>query len=328
LASFATEAGAKVGAAQSSTFGIDTFINIVTRNPLKSAVDGDMLGVIFFAVMFGGALTLITKARAEPLVHVLEAVNDVIVKIVELAMKLAPLGVAALIFGVTSRFGFLLLRPLGLYVALVLVALLLHAAVLLVLVVRIGAGLSPRLFLQRVRSALVTAFSTSSSNATLPTNIAVAEDGLGIPPRIAGFVLPLGATMCMNGTALFEGITVLFLCQVFHVDLSVGQMAIVLVMTVVTAIGAAGVPGGSIPLLVGILVLLGVPGEGIAIVLGVDRILDMARTTVNVLGDLSCVTLLAKHEGAWDPARVPRADGRPLDESPDWPRPDDVRPRP
>src|SRR5690606_37024812 len=129
-------------------------------------------------------------------------------------------------------------------------------------------------FYKRVRASLVTAFSTSSSAATLPTNIAVAERSLGVPPRIAGFVLPLGATMCMNGTAIFEGITVIFLAQVFGVTLDVGQQAVVMVMCVLTAVGAAGVPGGSIPLLVGILAMFGVPGEAIGIVLGVDRILD------------------------------------------------------
>ena len=326
LTVFAGDAATKVAASKGSTFGLETFLNIVTRNPLKSAVDGDMLGVIFFGVMFGAALTLVTKARAAPLVGALEAVNDVMVKIVEIAMKLAPLGVAALIFGVTSRFGFSLLRPLGLFVAVVVVGLLLHAALLLVVGVRMGGGLSPLVFLGRVRTALVTAFSTSSSSATLPTNIQVAEDRLGIPPRIAGFVLPLGATMCMNGTALFEGVTVLFLCQVFGVDLTLVQMIIVVAMTVLTAVGAAGVPGGSIPLLIGILFMLGVPGEGIAIVLGVDRLLDMARTTVNVLGDLTCVTMLARGEG-WDPTHLPPdVDGK-LDQSPGWPQPGEIKPR-
>lgn len=327
MATYASDAAGKVAAAKSGGVGIDTFVNIVTRNPLKSAVDGDMLGVIFFALAFGAALTLIDKERAQPLLGVLGGVNDVMVKLVELAMRLAPLGVAMLIFGVTSRFGFALLKPLGLFALLVLVGLLLHATLLVLVVVRGLVGLSPRVFLGRVKAALVTAFSTSSSNATLPTNIAVAEDALGVPAKVAGFVLPLGATMCMNGTALFEGVTVLFLCQVFGVDLSVAQMAMVVMLTVITAVGAAGVPGGSIPLLVGVLAMFGVPGEGIAIVLGVDRILDMSRTTVNVLGDLTCVTLVAKSEGVWDPTRLPDRAARPLDSSPGWPAPDEVEPR-
>jgi DAACS family dicarboxylate/amino acid:cation (Na+ or H+) symporter len=224
-------------------------------------------------------------------------------------MKLGPYGVAGLIFGVTSRFGFHLLKPLAAYVAVVLGALLFHALVNLSLIQRFLIGISPVLFFKRIRNALVTAFSTSSSSGTLPTALAVAEQNLGIPPHIAGFVLPLGSTMCMNGTALFEGMTVIFLCQVFGVDLSFGQMAIVMVMAVITAIGAAGVPGGSIPLLVGIIAMFGVPPEGIAIVLGIDRILDMSRTTVNVWGDITATAWVAKSEGAWDASMVPPVEG-------------------
>jgi len=155
---------------------------------------------------------------------------------------------------------------------------------------------------------------TSSSAATLPTNLAVAEQNLGIPPQIGGFVLPLGSTMCMNGTAIFEGITVLFLAQLFDVDLSLGQQIIVVVMSVLTAVGAAGVPGGSIPLLVGIMTMFGIPGEAIGIVLGVDRILDMSRTTVNVIGDLSATAFVGKSEGVWTPAMLPSQDAIPADE--------------
>jgi DAACS family dicarboxylate/amino acid:cation (Na+ or H+) symporter len=179
--------------------------------------------------------------------------------------------------------------------------------------------MSPILFFSRIRSALVTAFSTSSSSATLPTAIASAEQNLGIPPKIAGFVLPLGSTMCMNGTALFEGITVIFLCQVFGVELSFGQMGVVMVMSVITAVGAAGVPGGSIPLLVGILTMFGVPGEGIALILGVDRILDMSRTTVNVCSDLTATAFVARSEGVWNASMVPASEGLDLagiDETP------------
>jgi DAACS family dicarboxylate/amino acid:cation (Na+ or H+) symporter len=191
----------------------------------------------------------------------------------------------------------------------VLFCLIFHAAVNLSLILRFVIGISPRLFFSRVRSALITAFSTSSSSATLPAALQAAEEGLGVPAKIAGFVLPLGSTMCMNGTSIFEGITVIFLCQVFGVNLSLGGMIIVIVMAVITAVGAAGVPGGSIPLLVGILAMVGVPPEGIAIVLGVDRILDMTRTTVNVTGDLSASAFVAKSEGLWDASMVPAKSG-------------------
>lgn len=309
LQTYATDATAKVEAAATSTFGIETLVNVVTRNPIKSAVDLDLLGIIFFGLMFGAALTMITPEKAKPMIGFLEGLEAVVIKIVGVAMKLAPYGVTGLIFGVTSRFGFNLLKPLAAYVLVVLAALFLHVALNISAIVRFAMGVSPLLFFSRIRSALVTAFSTSSSSATLPTALATAEMNLGIPAKIAGFVLPLGSTMCMNGTALFEGITVIFLCQVFGVDLSLGQMVVVMIMSVITAIGAAGVPGGSIPLLVGILTTFGVPGEGIALILGVDRILDMSRTTVNVCGDITATAFVAKSEGVWDASMIPATEG-------------------
>jgi DAACS family dicarboxylate/amino acid:cation (Na+ or H+) symporter len=322
LESYATDASSRVQAAATSTFGVETIVNLVPRNPVKAAADLDLLALIFFAFIFGAALTMITQERATPVVRFLEGLNDVVIKIVEFAMRLAPYGVFALIFTVTSRFGFHLLKPLASYVTLVLVALVLHGVGINSLILRTFIGISPKLFFSRIRSSIVTAFSTSSSSATLPTNLAVIEKNIGVPSSIAGFVLPIGSTMCMNGTAMFEGITVLFLAQVFGVDLNLGQQVVVMIMAVLTAVGAAGVPGGSIPLLVGILSMFGVPPEGIAIVLGVDRILDMSRTTVNVIGDLAATTWVAKSEGVWSAASIPPASatleamgGR--DESPD-----------
>lgn len=302
LAEFAADSATKIKAAASASFGVDTLVGIVTRNPLKSAVEGDMLGVIFFGLIFGAAATLIREDRQRTILGFLEALADVITTIVDMSMKLAPFGVAGLIFGVTSRFGLALLAPLGVYVGLVLGALALHALGTMGLLIRLLVGVSPRRFFTQIRAALVTAFSTSSSSATLPTNLRVGAQNLGLPPRICGFVYPLGATMCMNGTALFEGITVIFLCQVFGVTLSLGQMAVVIAMAVLTSIGAAAVPGGSIPLLIGMLAMFGVPSEGIAVVLGVDRILDMARTAVNVLGDHVAASYVARSEGMWRPS--------------------------
>ncbi len=290
-------------------FGIETFINIVPRNPVQAAAGMDMLGIIFFALVFGAALTLIPEDKSRPMVRVLDAVGEAIVKIIDIAMKLAPYGVFGLIFVVTSRFGWGLLEQLGKYVAVVLIGLFLYAGVGLSTLVRVFGGLAPRIFWTKAWASVVTAFSTSSSNATLPTNIAVAERELKIPPRIAGFVLPLGATMNMNGTSLYEGVTVLFLAQVFAVDLSLGQQTIVVILSVLTAVGAAGVPGGSLPLIMVVLATVGVPPEAIAIILGVDRILDMCRTTLNVTGDLTAAAYVARMESDWDP-RVLNGDVR------------------
>ena len=326
LTRFAGEAAQKVELSETAatSFGVQTLVNIIPRNPIKAAVDGDMLAVIFFGLIFGAALTLIAADKAGPIIRGLEGLIEVVIKIVEMAMRLAPYGVAGLIFGVTSQFGFDLLAAIATFVFTVLLALLLQAGVTIPLILRFVVGVSPLLFYARIRSALITAFSTSSSSATLPTALAVAEQNLGVPPRIARFVLPLGSTMCMNGTAIFEGITVIFLAKVFGVELNLGQMAIVMVMSVITAVGAAGVPGGSIPLLVGILTMFEVPGEGIALVLGVDRILDMSRTTVNVAGDLSATAFVARSEGGWSSAMIPAIEGGietapGRDESPGWP---------
>lgn len=303
---FSKDASGRVEIAATSEFGMQTLINIVPRNPIQAAVNTDMLGVIFFGLMFGAALTLIPQDKAQPMIAWLEALNEVVTRIIHFAMIIAPFGVAGLIFTVASRFGFDLLLAIAAFVLTVLIALLAHVGITLSLVIRFLIGLSPLVFFNRVKSALITAFSTSSSSATLPTAMAVAHEQLGVPRRIAGFVLPIGSTMCMNGTAIFEGITVIFLAEIFGVDLTLPQMVIVMVMSVLTAVGAAGVPGGSIPLLVGILTMFGVPGEAIAIVLGVDRILDMSRTTVNVCGDISAATWVARSEGLWQPSDVPK----------------------
>lgn len=307
MARFAGDASTRVeAAATTGKFGPETFVNIVPRNPIDAAARTDMLGIIFFGLMFGAALTIIAAAKAKPMIEWLEALNEVVIQIIHFAMLLAPYGVACLIFSVASRFGFDLMAAVAAFVITVLVALAAHVGITLFSILRFYIGLSPITFISRVKAALVTAFSTSSSSATLPTGLDVSEHQLGVPRGIAGFVLPIGSTMCMNGTAIFEGITVIFLAEMFGVDLTLGQMGIVMIMSVITAIGAAGVPGGSIPLLVGILTMFGVPGEGIAIVLGVDRILDMSRTTVNVFGDLTAALYVGKSEGLWSPKDVPK----------------------
>jgi len=283
-------------AAGAAGFGVSTFVNMVPRNPLQAAASGDMLAVIVFALVFGAALTQLPSRRAQPMLDVLGALGDVVMVIIEFAMRIAPYGVFALIFVVTSRFGWTLLGQLGWYVVIVIGGLVLHATLGLSTLVRVLGGMSPLAFWRKVRTSLITAFSTSSSNATLPTTLAVAEHQLGIPATIAGFVLPLGATMNMNGTALYEGVTVLFLAQVFGVPLSLGQQGVVLILAVLTAIGTAGVPGGSLPLMMVVLASVGVPAEGIAIILGVDRILDMCRTTLNVAGDLTAAVYVARTE--------------------------------
>jgi DAACS family dicarboxylate/amino acid:cation (Na+ or H+) symporter len=306
MTQFGGEAAEKEKQAKSDQgFGISTFVNIVPRNPIDAAAKTDMLAVIFFALIFGIALTLIPREKSEPVQRVLDGIGEAIIKIVGIAMQIAPFAVAALIFSTTARFGWSVVQSLLWYAVTVISGLLILMVIGYSALVRIFARLNPVTFFRKVTPVMITAFSTSSSNATLPTTIKTAEEELGVPPQIAGFVLPLGATMNMNGTALFEGVTCVFLAQVFGIHLSLGQQLIVVVMSVLMAVGTAGVPGGSIPLLMIVLDTIGVPPGGIAIILGIDRILDMCRTVPNVTGDITCACFIARSEAVRAPARAP-----------------------
>jgi len=300
--------------AADTAVGLDALVRIIPDNPLRAAVQGDMLAVMFFALILGVALAVAPRERVQPLISVLEALYEVTMTVIGFAMRLAPYGVAALLFTLTARFGAPVLRQLFAYVAVVLAGLAFHQFVTYSLLVRYTSGLSPALFFARIRTVMVTAFATSSSNVTLPTALRVTEERLGVPRDIAGFVLTLGSTANQNGTALFEGVTVLFLAQFFGVELSLGQQLIVVLMSVLAGVGTAGVPGGSLPLIVPVLVTVGVPAEGIGIILGVDRLLDMCRTVLNVTGDITAATFVARSEGRLrvpDDAQVDALERRP-----------------
>jgi DAACS family dicarboxylate/amino acid:cation (Na+ or H+) symporter len=294
MAYYQKEAGEKLE--KKPEFGVQTVVNIVPRNPLKAAVDKDMLAVIFTALLVGVALTRIDPEKSRLIIDVLEGVNQVTDFIIRLAMALAPYAVFALIFSTTALFGYQLLVALGAFVATVLLGLAVQLLVVFPVLVRVLGGMSPAEFFRKARGTMVTAFSTSSSSATLPTAIRCAEDELGVPPGVARFVLPLSASMNHNGTALFEGVTVVFLAQAFGVELTIPQQVLVLVLCVLTATGMAGVPGGSLPLIGLVLAAVGVQPGAIAIVLGVDRLLDMCRTMVNVTGDLTTAVYVGRGE--------------------------------
>jgi DAACS family dicarboxylate/amino acid:cation (Na+ or H+) symporter len=266
------------------------------RNMLLAVVEMQMIPLILVALLFGAALTRVEARKREAMVAWLEALNDAMVTIVGFAMKLAPYAVFCLIFGVTARFGLGLLQKLGFYVLLILSCYVVQLFVLYPVLLVLLARRAPWEFLRNAMPVMVTAFSTSSSSATLPTSLRVAREALGIRPQVAGFVLPLGATMNMNGTALFEGAVVLFVAQIFAVELTLVQQFMVVGMCVLTAIGAAGVPGGALPLLMAVMAQVGVPPNGIAIILGVDRLLDMGRTVVNVMGDQICAAYIESFE--------------------------------
>jgi dicarboxylate/amino acid:cation (Na+ or H+) symporter, DAACS family len=275
----------------------DTLLDIIPKNPLQEAVgslDGSspgsgMLGVMFFSLCMGVALTVIGE-KAAPVLAVLDGLYEAIMAIIRFAMKLAPYGVAGLIFSMTATIGLEIVQALVWFVGTVIAGLLIQLLVVYSIAVYFVARRSPVSFFKDIMEVLLTAFATSSSNVTLPTSIRVVDEKLCLDKKIAHFVLTVGSTANQNGTALYEGLTVLFIAQVFGIDLTFSQQFLVVLMSVLAGLGTAGVPGGSLPLVVLVLQSIQVPVEGIGIILGVDRLLDMSRTTVNVAGDIAVAT--------------------------------------
>jgi DAACS family dicarboxylate/amino acid:cation (Na+ or H+) symporter len=257
-----------------------------------------MLGLMFFALFLGICVTLVPADKAAPLISVLEAVFAAVEQGIQIVMRLAPYAVFCLLFNMTARFGFELLASLGWFVVTVLLGLSLHMFGVYSASVALLSRINPILFFRKIKTAMITAFSTSSSNATLPTALRVSEENLGVPRDINSFVLTVGATANQNGTALYEGVTVLFLAQLAGVDLSIAQQLMVVYLAILGGVGTAGVPSGSIPFIILVLAQIGVNPALIAIILGVDRILDMCRTVLNVTGDITIATYVARSEGA------------------------------
>lgn len=301
----ATEgARAIVAGSREAPTGIDALLAIIPSNVITAASENDILAVMFFALMFGVGLLLVRTPAAGRLQEAIQGMFDVTMRLIGLVIRLAPYAVACFMFNLAAVFGWDLLARLGAYVGVVLLALGLQMFVVYPVVLRLFAGMSPVRFFHGVQEAMVMAFSTASSNATLPTSLRVAEDNLHLPPRVSRFVLTIGATANQNGTAMFEGVTVLFLAQFFGVELTLTQQVTVVLVCILGGIGTAGVPAGSLPVIALILGMVGVPPEGIGLVLGVDRFLDMCRTTLNVTGDLAIAATVARGEEG-RPAEAP-----------------------
>lgn len=296
LLSEASERTADIAGKGGAISGIDLLLNIVPRNPVAAAAAGDLIAVMFFALMFGIAATVIRSDGTRSFIGAVQGIYDICLKLIGWIIEVAPFAVAALLFSITAMLGIDVLIQLARFVGTVLLALGIHFFVVFPILLWVFGRMSPLEFFRGAQPALLTAFSTSSSSATLPTTLKVAEDRLGVPRRVARFVCTLGATANMNGTALFEGITVLFLAQFFGVELSLVQQVMVLVLCIFGSIGAAGVPGGSLPVIAMILVMFGIPPEGIGLILGVDRLLDMCRTVVNVGGDMVGSVVIGRSE--------------------------------
>ncbi len=299
-ASAATEAQKKAAeSAKSDSALMQAVKTIVPSNIFNSvsAASPNMLHIMFFALIIGIAITLLPAPVSAPFVSFCESLFAITAKIIDIVMKFAPYAVACLLFNNISQFGLELLQSLGWFVVTVLLGLSIHFFGVYSLSVWFLSKISPIEFFRRVQTVILTAFSTSSSNATLPTALRVSHENLGVPKEINSFVLTVGATANQNGTALYEGVTVLFLAQLAGLELTVGLQLMIVYLAILGGIGTAGVPSGSIPFIIGILFMIGIDPALIAIILGVDRILDMCRTTLNVVGDLTAATFVARSEG-------------------------------
>lgn len=274
--------------------GMDALVGIIPSNFVTAMSENNILAVMFFALFFGIGLLLVQTERTAALKQALEGVFEVSMRLIGLVIQLAPIAIFCFMFNLAAQFGWELLAKLAAYVAVVLLALGLQMFGVFPALLALLARKNPFTFFRETQEATVMAFATSSSNATLPTALRVAETRLKLPPRIARFVLTIGATANQNGTAMFEGVTVLFLAQFFGVQLGLTDQLFVMIMCILAGIGTAGVPGGALPVIALILGAVGVPPEGIGLVLGVDRFLDMCRTTLNVIGDLVAATVVSR----------------------------------
>ncbi|MEO6065732.1 MAG: dicarboxylate/amino acid:cation symporter [Lysobacterales bacterium] len=294
LAQGSERAQAIVGGVKDQPTGINMLVSIVPDNVIKAAAENTLLAIMFFALMIGIGLVLTKSPAAGSLKRAIEGLFEVSMTLIGLVIRLAPYAVACFMFNLAALFGWDLLVRLSAYVGVVVLALALHMFVTYPIALKVFGGKSPVRFFREVQEAMLMAFSTASSNATLPTALRVADEDLHLPRSVSRFVLTVGATANQNGTALFEGVTVLFLAQFFGVELSLGQQVTVMFVCILGGIGTAGVPAGSLPVVALICGMVGVPPAGIGLILGVDRFLDMCRTTLNVTGDLVAAVVVSK----------------------------------
>ena len=291
-----------VSSAPDSVRAGDFFLDLVPSNVFTAAAQNEILPVMVFALLFGIGLVMTKSPATDRLQQTIEGLFEVMMKLINLVIRLAPIAIACLMFNLAALFGWELLVRLAAFVGVAVGAMAIHMFVVYPICIATLGGMSPLKFFRDIREAMVVSFSTASSNASLPVSLRVAEQNLGLPRKTARFVLTVGATANQNGTALFEGVTVLFLAQFFGVDLSLGQQFIVMLVCILGGVGTAGVPAGSLPVIAMILAMVGVPPEGIGLILGVDRFLDMCRTTLNVTGDLVVATVVSRGEEDTDAA--------------------------
>jgi proton glutamate symport protein len=279
---------------------VNLFLRMIPANVVAAAVEGEMLGLIFFSLLFGYFITQIPKRNGEVLLSFWQGVFEVMMRITDWVMKFAPLGVFALVAKVAAATGLAAIQPLVMFFFTVLLGLAIHFFGVLPLLVRLLGRVSPVAHYRAMAPALFTAFSTASSSATLPLTLECLEKNARVSNRVTSFVAPLGATVNMDGTALYECVAVLFIAQAYGVELNLAAQSLVVVLALLTSIGVAGIPAASLVAIVVILGAVGLPAEGIGLILAVDRLLDMCRTTVNVFGDMCGAVIIARSEGEAD----------------------------
>lgn len=295
LANYSADGARVEGLAQQAN-PVDTLLNIIPTNLFEGLSSGTILQIIFFAIFTGVALALLPKDKSSPVLNFFDGINEAMIKIVHIAIKMAPYGVFALIAAVIGSFGTDILVTLLKY-TLITISGMIILNFTYPPVVKLFSGMPMGKFMREIRSPQLIAFSTSSSSATLPVTIETCEERLGVPRDIASFVLPLGATVNMNGTALYHGISAVFIAQVFGIPLGIGDQLLIVLTATLAAIGCAGAPMAGILMLVIVLEQVGIPTEGIALIFGVERILDMFRTAINITGDASAAVVIAASEG-------------------------------
>jgi proton glutamate symport protein len=325
-AQYSEQASGKIAQAEAPDVW-DTVLNIVPQNPFAALADGNMLQVVFAALLIGACLTLVPKEKAKVVITFFEAMTEVVIKIVNLVLMIAPYAVFAMIVRVVGEMGLDVLRALAVYSLVVVAGLATMMFVIYPAVLVPFAKVGYRRFFRAISPAQLLAFSSASSSATLPVTMECAEERLGVHEEVSSFVLPVGATINMDGTALYQGVAAVFIAQMYDIPLGLGgQLTIVLTATL-ASIGTAGVPGVGMIMLVIVLQSVGIPLEGIAVILGVDRILDMCRTSVNVTGDCMVCAVIAQSEGAIESAdevdrRRAETERTGIDEHPPKPRSD------
>jgi Na+/H+-dicarboxylate symporter len=300
LEDYGGEIGERIAVAQEFSLA-DTLVALVPANPFAALAEGAMLQIVVFALILGVALSMVPAEKGEPVVRFFSGLTEVLIRVVELVMKVAPYGVFALIAAITAEMGFGILGALGWYALVAVAGFLLHLFGVYGALLAFFSRMPPARFFRNMAAVQLFAFSSSSSAATLPLNMETARERLGVSDRVTSFVLPLGATVNMDGTALYQGVAAMFIAQIYGIPLGLADQVTIVLTATLASIGTASVPGAGTVMLVIVMKSVGIPVEGLALIMGMDRLLDMCRTAVNITGDAAVAVVVASAEGELEP---------------------------